>query len=409
MTSVTSMTSDPDATRGELSDEDRAALLRWRLALGPEAEAQGGAPFGLDAGERAAEAVGIDPRRVGELDATLGFVYDERPARGAGGARRPSLPSWLASLRELFSREVVAVVQRDAIDRKGLTELLFQPETLPLLERNVELVATILQARALVPDAARDAARAIVAEVVEELRRRLEAATRTAVLGAVRRDRRSPIRVLRNLDWQRTIRANLKTWDRERRRLRPERLAFAANQRRRHEWDVVLLVDQSASMAESAVYAAVMAAIFASLDVLRTRLVFFDTDVVDVTELLGDPVDVLFSLQLGGGTDIQRAVAYAEERLVERPERTLVILISDLFEGGDRQALVARLRRLVESRARALALLALTDGGRPAYDHELARELVEVGVPAFGCTPKLLVDVVERALRGDDLGALVTG
>jgi uncharacterized protein with von Willebrand factor type A (vWA) domain len=182
----------------------------------------------------------------------------------------------------------------------------------------------------------------------------------------------------------------------------PRRFYFWKNQRRRHEWDVVLLVDQSGSMAESVVHAAVMAAIFASLDVLRTRLAVFDTEVADLTPLLSDPVDLLFSAQLGGGTDINRAVAYAQQHLIERPERTLLLLVTDLQEGGDAAQLVARMRQLVDSRVRALVLLALTDDGRPSYDHALAQDLAQVGVPSAGATPRRLVDIVARLLRGQD-------
>ena len=174
------------------------------------------------------------------------------------------------------------------------------------------------------------------------------------------------MKVLRNLDWRRTIRANLKGWDRERQRLVPERLYFWANQRRHHEWDVALAVDQSGSMAESVVYSSVMAAIFASLDVIKTKLLFFDTEIVDVTPLLSDPVEVIFSTQLGGGTDINRAVAYAQVNFIERPEKTLFVLITDLFEGGNGEELIARMRQIVESKVRAICLLALSDSGRPA-------------------------------------------
>jgi Mg-chelatase subunit ChlD len=319
------------------------------------------------------------------------------------------VPRWLAAVRGFFRHDVIALVQKDAIEKKGLTQLLFEPETLPLLEKNVDLVATLIAAKGLVPDQAKDLARQIVREVVEELRAKLESTVRTAVLGALRRDQHSPLPVLRNLDWGRTIRANLKGWDTARRRLVPERFYFWKNQRRRHEWDVALAVDQSGSMAESVVYSAVMAAIFASLDVLQTRLLFFDTEVVDVTPLLSDPVEILFSAQLGGGTDIHRAVAYAQEHFIERPERTLFILITDLYEGGDREGLVARMRQLVEARVRCICLLALSDGGKPSYDHGLAAQLQGLGVPCFGCTPKLLVAVMERLLKGQDISALVAG
>jgi uncharacterized protein with von Willebrand factor type A (vWA) domain len=309
-------------------------------------------------------------------------------------------------VRRFFRHDVVAMVQQDAIARRNLTQLLLEPETLPLLERNVELAATILAAKQLVPDQAKDTARAIVREIAEQIRAQLESEVRSAVMGAVRRDRRSPLRALRNLDWQRTVRKNLDGWDPENRRLVPRHLHFASRQRRHHDWDVCLLVDQSGSMAESVVYAAVMAAIFASLDVLRTRLAFFDTEVVDVSADLSDPVDVLFAAQLGGGTDIHRAVAYAQTSWIERPEKTLLLLVTDLFEGGDPAGLVARARALVEAKVRVFVLLALTDQGRPSYDHALAHALTQLGVPCFGCTPRLLARVMERVLRGDDLASI---
>lgn len=389
-----------------LEPKDRDALLRWRLALGPAAE-QTSSGFGLAGLDAAASGLGVDPVRVKDLDGALSFVYDEGAKTGGAGRSRPYLPDWLAALRDFFSHDVVALVQKDAIERKGLTQLLFEPETLPFLERNVELVATLVAAKGMIPDRAREAARQIVREVVEDLRKQLEAETRTAILGALRRDRHSPLRVLRNLDWQRTIRSNLRGWDRERRRLVPERLHFWANQRRHHEWDVALAVDQSGSMATSVVYSSIMAAIFASLDVLRTRLVFFDTEVVDATPLLTDPVELIFSSQLGGGTDIQRAVAYVQDRFIERPEKTIFVLITDLFEGGDRGPLLSRLRQLADARVKTLVLLALTDQGKPSYDHETAQQIGALGIPCFGCTPKLLVRVVEQVMKGQDLAPLL--
>jgi hypothetical protein len=384
----------------DLDDTEREALLRWRLALGAGAE-KVSPQLSLDGLRSLAASFDIDPSRVGDLDEALSFVYEEE--RAGLGPSRPYIPKWLTALREFFRADVVALVQQDAIDKKGLTELLFEPETLPLLEKNVELVATLVAAKGLVPDRAREAARQVVREVVDEVRKKLEAEVRTAVIGAVRRDRTSPLQVARNIDWKRTIGKSLKSWDAERRRLLPERFYFWANQRRRHEWDVAILVDQSGSMAESVVYSSIMAAIFASIDVLRTRLLFFDTEVVDVTEMLTDPVELLFASQLGGGTDINRAVAYAEERFIERPEKTLFLLISDLYEGGDRAALLARMARLVESRVKVVSLLALSDGGKPAYDHEIAARLTALGVPCFGCTPRLLPGLIERVMKGQDL------
>jgi hypothetical protein len=385
-----------------MSADDATALIRWRLALGPEAE-RAAPELGLDGlRQRGGEVDGVDGSRLAELDDALGFAYDEGRRTGGAAGSRPYLPKWLGLLRELFSRDVVALVQKDAIARRNLTELLFEPETLPLLDKNVDLVATLMAARGLVPDRAKDIARQIVREVVDELRARLESEVRTALLGAARRNHASPLKLARNVDWKKTIDKNLRGWDRERRRLVADKVYFWSNQRRRHDWDVVIAVDQSGSMAESVVYSSVMAAIFASIDVLRTRLVLFDTELVDVTPLLVDPVEVLFASQLGGGTDIDRAVAYAQAHFIEQPEKTIFLLITDLFEGGDAASLVARVRVLAESKVKVLVLLALTDGGTPSYDRELAARLTAVGAICFGCTPKLLVRVVERIMKHQD-------
>lgn len=388
----------------DLSDADRDALLRFRLALGPGADSVS-ARFGLGKLGAGASGLGLGEGQLGELDDALSFVYGERSA--SLDRSRPYIPQWLATLRAFFRQDVVALVQKDAIEKKGLTQLLFEPETLPFLEKNVELVATLLSAKGLIPDQAREAARAIVHEVVEEVRRKLESEMRTAVLGTVRRDRTSPLKVMRNLDWKRTIRHNLKGWDSAGKRLVPDRFFFWANQRKHHEWDVSILVDQSGSMAESVVYSSIMAAIFASIDVLRTRLLFFDTEVVDVTPLLVDPVDVLFTAQLGGGTDINRAVAYAQQNFLERPEKTIFLLISDLFEGGNQAELLVRMRQLVDSKVKVICLLALSDSGTPSYDHDVASRLREMGIPCFGCTPSLLPRVIERVMKGQDLSPLL--
>ena len=391
------------APNPDLSQGDVDALLRWRLALGPSAERVGG-EFGLQGLGGGANGLGLDANRLAELDEALSFVYEGQA--GLGGSR-PYLPKWLGALREFFRQEVVALVQKDAIERKGLTQLLFEPETLPFLEKNVELVTTLMSARGLVPDEAKELAREIVREVVEELRKKMESEVRTAIYGAVRRNTDSPLKVARNLDWKRTIRRNLKGWDEKRKRLVPDRFYFWANQRKRHEWDVSIVVDQSGSMAQSVVYSSVMAAIFASLDVLKTRLLFFDTEIVDVTPRLVDPVEVLFTAQLCGGTDINRAVAYAQANFIERPEKTIFLLITDLFEGGNAEELVARMRQLVDSKVKAMVLLALSDGGKPSYDHNLAQRLSELGVPCFGCTPKLLVQVMERVMKSQDISGFI--
>lgn len=270
-------------------------------------------------------------------------------------------------------------------------------------------MTTLLAARGLVPDSAKEMARRIIKEVVDELKKKLESEVRTAIYGAARRNEQSPLKTLRNLDWKRTIQRNLKGWDAQRRRLLPDRFYFWSNQRRRHEWEIVILVDQSGSMSVSVVYSSVMAAIFASLDVLKTHLLFFnERDIVYMTPMLVDPVDVLFAAQLGGAEDLNRAVAYAEESCISRPDKTIVLLITDLFDTcGDTEQLKIRMRGLIESRAKCLVLLKLSDEGRPSYNHELARDLTALGVHCFGCTPKLLLSIMERIMKNQDYSALV--
>ena len=384
-----------------LTPENAATLLRWRLVLGAEAERA--APMMGLSGLLAdpvldQESLGaMTQGEVEDLDETLEFVYGQQRMTGL----TTYLPKWLERLRHFFTSDVVALVQKDAIEKKGLTRLLFEPETLPYLEKSPDLVATLLAARSLVPDEAKEMARGIVREVVEELRRKLQTQTRTAILGAVKRHSRSPFKVARNLDWRRTVQRNLHTYDRKHRRLVPESFHFLANQRRQGEWDVVILVDQSGSMAVSVVYSSVMAAIFASLDVLKTRLAFFNENTVaDMTPHLVDPVEILFSAQLGGAENYNLALDYAKEHFIQRPEKTLLLFITDLFHtAGDNARFLQQVRELVESHVKFMVLLKLSDAGQPSYDHDLAKQLTSLGAHCFGSTPKLLIEIVERILK----------
>ncbi len=382
-----------------LTEEQAKALLRWRLVLGEEAE-------GADASFSLATLVELagDEGDEGEaLDQAMEFVYGRQKGKSA-----LNVPEWLSRVRRFFKDDVVALVQKDAMDRKGLTRLLFEPETLPHLEKNVDLVATLVSMRGLVPDEAKDAARQIIREVVEGLKKELETETRTAIYGALRRNAHSPLKLARNLDYRRTIRKNLRTWDQAKKRLVPETISFFANQRKQRDWEIILLVDQSGSMAVSCVYSAIMASIFASLDVLATRLVLFNhEEVVDMTPVLTDPVEVLFTAQLGGAEDYNRALRYAEETYLKRPDKTILILLTDLFHtAGSNPEFVERMRALVESKVKTLVLLKLSDAGKPSFNHELAKELVALGVHCFGATPALLVDIMARIMRNEDIADL---
>ncbi len=378
----------------EWTPEQQRALLRWRLVLGQKAERA------LGGGMALSHLASVAPEQdVFGLDDALELVYGGEERQGGTSASLPNIPRWLGDVRRYFPTDVVAMVQKDAIERRGLRQLLFEKETLPKLEKNVELAATLISLQGMIPDEVKETARQVVRAIVEQIRQKLEPQIRQAVIGALTRNRHSALPVYRNVDWKRTIERNLKHYDPTRRVLIPERFYFWANQRRLREWQIILCVDQSGSMANSVVYASIMAAVFASLDALRTHLIFFDTEVADMTDVLDDPVDLLFGAQLGGGTDIARAVGYAAD-LVLQPEKTIFILITDLYEGGDEEALLRRLGALVESHVRVLCLLALDDAGRPSFNRALARQVRALDIPAFGCTPGKLVELIEDVLKG---------
>ncbi|WP_405636684.1 VWA domain-containing protein [Streptomyces sp. NBC_01178] len=381
---------------------DAERLRRWRMVLGADAaESTGHTLTGRDAAMDAA------------LNALYGGGAGKKPGdRGSGGrsaglgASAPSVARWLGDIRTYFPASVVQVMQRDAIDRLGLAALLLEPEMLEAVEPDVHLVGTLLSLHKAMPDTTRETARAVVRKVVEDLEKRWESRTRTTLSGALDRSARTSRPSHRDIDWDRTVRANLKNYltlpGRDgapaRGTVVPERLVGHGRAARSVRKDVVLCVDQSGSMAASVVYASVFGAVLASLRTLSTRLVVFDTAVVDLTDQLDDPVDLLFGARLGGGTDINRALAYCQSRIT-RPADTVVVLISDLHEGGIRGEMLKRVAAMKASGVQFVTLLALSDEGAPAYDHEHAAALGALGAPAFACTPDLFPDVMAAAIE----------
>jgi hypothetical protein len=376
---------------------------RWRLLLGAAAEEN------LSDGEGR-----ILDRDDLAMDGALAALYDqtapteqtdEPERRRAGlGASAPSVTRWLGDIRTYFPSGVVQVLQRDAIERLNLKQLLLEPEMLAAVQPDVHLVGTLLSLNKLLPEQTRETARLVVRTVVEEIERRITNRTRTAIAGALNRAARARRPKLRDVDWNRTIAANLRHYLPERRTIVPERLIGYGRRQNVVGRDIVLAVDQSGSMASSVVFASVFAAVLASIRAVRTSLVVFDTAVVDLTDQLHDPVELLFGTQLGGGTDINRAIAYCET-LVTRPRDTILVLVSDLFEGGDDRQLIARIAGLVDAGVTVIALLALSDDGAPAYDADLAAEFAGLGVPAFACTPDAFPDLLAVAIDGGDVAA----
>ncbi|PNE39357.1 VWA domain-containing protein [Streptomyces noursei] len=379
------------------TDRDAERLRRWRLALG-----------GAGADGTGCELRGRDAAMDGALESLYGQQPHPRPGRGprdgggtraAGlGASAPQVARWLGDIRSYFPSSVVQVMQRDAIDRLGLSALLLEPEMLEAVEADIHLVGTLLSLNKVMPQTTRETARAVVRKVVGELEQRLATRTRATLTGAL--DRAARIRRPRHraIDWDRTIRANLKNYLPEHRTVVPERLIGYGRSAQSAQKDVVLCIDQSGSMAASVVYASVFGAVLASMRALDTRLVVFDTAVTDLTDHLDDPVELLFGTQLGGGTDINRALAYCQSR-IRRPGDTVVVLISDLYEGGIRDEMLKRVAAMTASGVRFVTLLALSDEGAPAYDREHAAALAALGAPAFACTPDRFPEVMAAALE----------
>jgi hypothetical protein len=348
-----------------------------------------------------------------EMDEALAAIYDETgEQRGPGqrqaglGGSAPRLNKWLGDIRNYFKEDVVSVIQQDAIERKGLKQLLFEPEMLKNVQPNVQLVGTLLSLKGQIPERTKETARMVVRAVVEQIKLALEQKIRQAVLGALNRREHSPLPNASSIDWKWTIGRNLKNYNADLKKLIPERVYFYSRAKRSNNWTVIVDMDQSGSMADSVVYGAVCGSIFASLPALETHVVAFDTEIVDLTEQCGnDPVDMLFGVQLGGGTDINKSVGYCE-KFIQEPKNTLFFLITDLFEGGNQAQLVRRLADMVESGVRVVCLLALNDSGKPCYDEQLAKKLAALGIPCFACTPQRLPELLEGALRGANLAAL---
>ncbi|MGC4940451.1 VWA domain-containing protein [Kribbella sp. DT2] len=373
-------------------DDER--LRRWRMVLGSEADPETGTSL-----SKADQSV----------DAALAALYDAERGepgtnRSAGlGSSAPRVARWLGDIRGYFPSSVVQVMQRDAVERLGITRMLMEPELLNAVEPDVHLVSTLLALNEVMPEETKQTAREVVGRVVADLEKRLAERTRAAVTGALDRAGRTARPRHSDIDWDRTIRLNLKHFSPALGTIVPDRLVGYARRNHSVQRDIVLAIDQSGSMAESVVYASVFGAVLGSLRSLRTSLIVFDTAVVDLTDQLEDPVDVLFGTQLGGGTDINRALAYCET-LIARPAETVVVLISDLYEGGNREELLRRARSLVESGVQVVALLALADSGAPSYDADNAAAFADLGIPAFACTPDLFPDLMAAAIRRDDLG-----
>ncbi|MGV9714331.1 vWA domain-containing protein [Gordonia sp. NPDC003424] len=362
---------------------------RWRLVLGDAAAESLPALGGADSA----------------MDGALGALYDSSGDRKGGlGKSAPSVARWLGDIRTYFPSTVVQVMQHDAVERLNLHALLTEPELLDSVEPDIDMVTTLIGLGRAIPAKSKASARALVRKVVDEVERRVAERTRSAVGAALDKAARVNRPKLHDVDWNATIARNLHNYLPEHKTVVPERLVGYGRRSRVVTKDIVLAIDQSGSMANSIVYASIFGAVIATMRSVRTSLVVFDTEVVDLTDKLEDPVDVLFGTTLGGGTDINRAIAYCQT-LITRPTDSIFVLISDLYEGGVRDEMLKRVAQVKGDGVQVVVLLALSDEGAPAFDREIAAALAGLGVPAFACTPDAFPDLLAVAInRGDIVG-----
>ena len=358
-------------------------LKRWRLVLGRYAQER--MPVGMSEQEL-------------RMQQALDYLYSrEYHGRGVREEKREgsldpsviSVPHWLAEVRELFPKETVERIEKHALDRFGMTELVTDSETLARLEPSMDLLKVILSFKSQMKGKVLEEARRVIRKVVNEIKRKLESEIRASLSGRLNRFRHSRMKVAQNLDWRSTIRMNMKYYDRDRQRMIVDQVRFFSRVTRRFPWTVILCVDQSGSMTESVIHAAVMAGILGGLPMLRVKLVVFDTAVVDLSEHVSDPVEVLMSVQLGGGTDIGQAVRYCEQ-LVDDSQRTVIVLVSDFCEGASPARLLDACKRLVEARVTLLGLAALDMNANPSYDRQMADRLAAIGMDIAALTPNRL-------------------
>ena len=364
---------------------DNERLRRWRLILGSKkADGTGCKLTGADA----------------KIDKSLDALYDSERSGGLGSSS-PKVSRWLGDIRTYFPSSVVKVMQQDALERLNLRQMLLQPEMLSAVEPDVHLVANLLSLSNIMPEKTKDTARQVVRGVVEELQRKLTNPTQQAVMGSLNRAIRNRRPRHHEIDWNRTIRANLKHYQPEYRTIIPE-VRIGYGRKRSNLRNIILCIDQSGSMATSVVYAGIFGAVLASLPAIQTRIVVFDTAVADLTDEAQDPVDLLFGTQLGGGTDINQALAYCQN-FIQQPSDTIIVIISDLYEGGNRQQMLKRMAAIIGSGVQLVTLLALNDEGAPMYDHRIAEELGKMGSPAFACSPDKFPDLMSAAIQKQDI------
>jgi Mg-chelatase subunit ChlD len=373
---------------------DAYSRARWRLVLGKYA--------------RPSMPGCLTPEQV-RMEQALEVLYSReykgrgvrQDARLGPGSLDPSqlnVPRWLSEIRELFPKSTCEKISKHALDRYEMVELIQDAETLKSLEPSTELLSAVLSLKGHMQGPVLAEARRLIARVVEEIKRKLTAEITSALAGKLNRFRHSLHKISVNFDARDTIKRNLKHWDPERRKLLVEQPRFFQRIKRHLPWEVIICIDQSGSMVGSIIHSAVMAGILSALPMVRVRLVVFDTAVVDLSEHVSDPVEVLMSVQLGGGTNIGQAVRYCEQ-LVSQPRRTVLVLVTDFCEGADPRVLIGACRRLKESGVKLIGLAALDMQANPWFDEKIAGRLAADGMEIAALTPTELAQWLAEVMQ----------
>jgi Mg-chelatase subunit ChlD len=392
-----------------MNHNDKLSLIRWRLILGVQSPEMGfplkGGGDGQPGDDKSDDDGGGDLWQ--KRDRVLGFLYDREYNDGRNTRRQKernanlgdsamSVPDWLNSVTELFPRTVCERLEKDAIERYQIEEFLNDPQILARTKPSPALLRSIMRTKNLMNQEVLLIARDMVRKIVRDMLEKLAEQILQPFSGARNRSRRSLIRISQNFDAAYTIKRNLKHYSVERKQIVIEKPYFYSRLATRiNRWKIIIVVDQSGSMVDSVIHSAVTASIFHSLPFTTTHLIAFDTNVVDLTSESIDPVETLMKVQLGGGTDIGQAMSYARN-LVEDPANTIVILISDFFEGPPPNHLLSVCHKLVESRVKVLGLAALDYDCTPNYNRALAAKLVRIGVEIGAMTPGELADWVAQ-------------
>jgi hypothetical protein len=371
------------------------ALNRWRLVLGSMSDNS----LSFSGSDR--EILSFE-----DMEQLLDYLYSHAQGddvRGesisdrSGGLGESQLTAakWITKVRELFPKQTAEVLERHALDEFKMTELLTDKKVLEQMNPDMSLLKTVLQLKHLMKGEVLETAKKIARAVAEELSEKLAQSTRQALTGRLDRNSRSAVRSARNIDIHKTIRRNLKNYDKENETLLLKDVYFSSRVKKYNKKTVIIAVDESGSMLGSVIYSAVMAQIISKLPFAEIKLVIFDTEIVDLSGMVEDPVEVMMSVQLGGGTDIGKALSYCES-LIQTPSDTCVLCVTDLCEGGYPHILLNTAQNIMTSGAKLSFLTALDECANPVYDKNMGQLLADMGAFVGALTPDQLGDYIGR-------------